>query len=118
MAALLALDAEPYDQQEPVVCFDATLDQRVREVRQPLPPAPGRPQRYAAAYGREGTCNLFLCFQPLPGWRHGQVTARRTAPDVAQCLKALVDEYLPHARRSSVVLDNRHPHTPAALYAA
>lgn len=118
MEDLLELYAEPHDPQYPVVCFDEKLYQLVSEVRQPLPPAPGRPRRYDYEYCREGTCNLFMCLQPLTGWRHVEVTARRTAHDCAQCMKALVDDYLPTARLIRVVLDNLNTHTPAALYEA
>ena len=69
MEDILALYAEPYDPRYPVVCFDEKLYQLVSEVRHPLPPAPGRPRRDDYEYRREGTCNLFMCFQPLTGWK-------------------------------------------------
>ena len=116
MEDLLELYAEPYDALYPVVCFDESPYQLVSEARHPLPPAPGQPARYAYEYRREGTCNLFMFFQPLAGWRHVEVTERRTAQDFAHCMKALVDEYCPHAELISVVLDNLKTHTPAALY--
>jgi DDE superfamily endonuclease len=116
MEDLLELYAEPYDAFYPVVCFDESPYQLVSEARQPLPPAPGRPARYDYEYRREGTCNLFMFFQPLAGWRHVEVTERRTAQDFAHCMKALVDEHFPHAELISVVLDNLNTHTPAALY--
>jgi hypothetical protein len=118
MEDILALYAEPYNRRYPVVCFDESPDQLVSEVRQPLPVAPGRPARYDYEYRREGTCNLFLFFQPLAGWRHVEVTERRTARDFAQCRKALVESYFPKAALISVVLDNLNTHTPAALYEA
>ena len=37
--------AEPYDPDRPVVCFDETSTQLLAEVREPLPPQPGRPRR-------------------------------------------------------------------------
>jgi hypothetical protein len=117
MEDLLELYAEPYDALYPVVCFDESPYQLVSETRQPLPLAPGRPVRYDYEYRREGSCNLFMFFQPLAGWRHVKVTARRTAQDFAHCMKALVDEYFPQAELISVVLDNLNTHTPAALYA-
>jgi hypothetical protein len=113
---ILALSAEPDDACDPVVCFDESPDQLVSEVRQPLPVAPGQPARYDYEYRREGTCNLFMCCQPLAGWRHVEVTERRTAQDFAHCMKALVDVHFPPAELISVVLDNLHTHTPAALY--
>jgi hypothetical protein len=63
-----------------------------------------------------GTCNLFMMGQPRAGWRHVEVTERRTAQDFAWCMKALVDEHFPQAQLISVVLDNLHTHSPAALY--
>jgi hypothetical protein len=116
MEDILDLYAEPYDRRYPVVCFDESPYHLVSETRQPLPVAPGRPARYDYEYRREGTCNLFLFFQPLAGWRHVEVTARRTAQDFAQCMKALVDIHFPKAALISVVLDNLNTHTPAALY--
>jgi hypothetical protein len=114
MADLWDLYAEPYDPQYPVVCFDESPYQLVREVRQPLPLAPGRPVRYDDEYRREGTCNLVMFLHPLQGWRHIKVTARRTAQDFAPCMRDLVDHHFPKAQVISVVLDNLNPHTPAA----
>jgi hypothetical protein len=118
MEDILDWYAEPYDRRYPVVCFDESPYQLVSETRQPLPVAPGRPPRDDYEYRREGTCNLLLLFQPLAGWRHVEVTARRTAQDVAQCMNALVDVHCPKAARISVVLDHLHTHTPAAWYEA
>lgn len=116
MEDILDLYAEAYDSHYPVVCVDEKLYQLVSEVRQPLPAASGRPVRYDYEYRREGTCHLFLFFQPLHGWRHIKVTERRTARDFAHCMKDLVDVHFPKAALISVVLDNLNTHTPAALY--
>jgi hypothetical protein len=116
MEDLLELSAEPYDALYPVVCFDESPYQLVSEARHPLPPAPGQPARDDYEYRREGTCHVFMCFQPLAGWRHVEVTERRTAQDFAHGMQALVDAYLPHAELIRVVLDNLNTHTPAALY--
>jgi hypothetical protein len=117
MEDVLDLYAEPDDPQYPVVCFDESPYQLVREVRQPLPVRPGQPVRYDDEYRREGTCNLFMCFEPLQGWRHAKVTDRRTTRDFAYCMQDLVDLHFPKAAVISVVLDNLNTHTPAALYA-
>ena len=47
MEDVLDLYAEPYDPDRPVVCFDETSTQLLAQVREPLPPQPGRPRRYA-----------------------------------------------------------------------
>jgi hypothetical protein len=55
-----------------------------------------------------------MCFEPRQGWRHVQVTDRRTTREFAQWMKALVDRHFPKAAVISVVLDNLNTHTPAA----
>jgi hypothetical protein len=118
MEDVLDLYAEPYQARYPVVTFDESPYQMISETRVPLVVEPGKPQRYDYEYKREGTCNLFLFFQPLGGWRHVKVTERRTTLDFAQCMKDLVDNHFPKAVLISVVLDNLNTHTPAALYEA
>jgi hypothetical protein len=116
MEDVLDLYASPYDARYPLVCFDECPYQLVSEVRQPLPAEPGKPQRYDYEYERRGTCNLFMLFAPHEGWRHVEVTARRTKVDFTQCMQTLVDGYFPEAEVIHVVLDNLNTHTPAALY--
>lgn len=116
MEAVLELYSRPYDPQEPVVCFDERPVQLVSETRVPLPPEPGKPERYDYEYKREGTCNLFAFFQPLQGWRHIKVTEHRTSEDFALCMQYLVDGLFPEAAHIHLVLDNLNTHTPAALY--
>lgn len=113
---MLELYSYAYDPQEPVVCFDERPVQLVSETRVPLPPEPGKPERYDYEYKREGTCNLFAFFQPLQGWRQIKVTQHRTSEDFALCMQYLVDVLFPEAARIHLVLDNLNTHTPAALY--
>jgi DDE superfamily endonuclease len=98
------------------VCFDECPYQLVSEVRQPLPARPGSPEKYDYEYKREGTCNLFLFVQPQSGWRHVDVTDRRTAQDFAHCRQDVVDVHFPQADLIRVVRDNLNTHTLAALY--
>jgi hypothetical protein len=116
MEDLLELYSEPYDASHPVVCFDERPYQMVEETRTPLPAKPGRPARYDFEYKRRGTCNLFVFFQPLRGWRKVKVTERRTKTDFAQCMRELVDDHFPLAEKIRLVADNLNIHTPAALY--
>lgn len=117
MEDTLDLYAEPYDPRYPHVCFDEVPYQLVAETRVPLPMQPGKPERYDYEYRRNGTCNLFVFFQPA-GWRQVKVTERRTKLDFAQCMKELVDVLFPEAEQIRVTLDNLNTHTPAALYEA
>jgi transposase len=118
MEDVLDLYAEDYIEDYPVVTFDESPYQMISETRVPLGVEKGKPQRYDYEYKREGTCNLFLFFQPVGGWRHVKVTERRTTLDFAQCMKDLVDIHFPKATLISVVLDKENTHTPAALYEA
>jgi DDE superfamily endonuclease len=116
MEDVLELYAEEYQVDYPVVCFDESPYQLISETRVPVPAAPGQPARVDHEYRREGTCNLFMLVEPLRGWRHVDVTERRTTADFAAQMKALVDVHYPDATLITVVLDNLNTHTLAALY--
>jgi hypothetical protein len=116
MEDVLELYAEEYMADYPVVCFDESPYQLISETRTPIPAAPGQPARVDHEYRREGTCNLFMLVEPLRGWRHVDVTERRTTADFAAQMQALVDVHYPDATRITVVLDNLNTHTLASLY--
>lgn len=116
MEDVLTLYEQPYDRQRPVVCVDERPCQLLADKQAPLPCQSGSPKRYDYHYERHGTCNLFVAFQPLLGWREVEVTEQRTSADFAHWLKRLVDELFPTASVIRVVLDNLNIHTPACLY--
>ena len=116
MEDVLDLYAEPYDPDYPIVNFDETPYQLIREVRTPLPVREGQPQRYDYEYKREGTCNLFVSLCSQIGWRDVKVTAQRTKEDFAHAVRDLVDIHFPAAKKIRLVVDNLNTHTPAALY--
>ena len=118
MEDVLELLAEPYDPKRPVVCFDEKPVQLLRDAREPELVRPGRPAVEDYEYKREGTANIFMAVQPLRGWRHGEVTERRTKLDFAAQMKQLVDVHYSEAERIRLVLDNLNTHGPASLYAA
>lgn len=108
----------PYDPRRPVVCVDEQPVQLIGETRTPIPAAPGRPVRYDYEYRRNGTANLFLAFAPLVGWRHAEVTDRRTAKDFGAFLRWLVDDVYEEAERVVLVTDNLNIHGTGSLYEA
>lgn len=118
MEEVLQLYTSAYDPERPLVCFDESSKQLISETRTPLPPAPGQPERFDYEYQREGVCNLFMFFEPFAGWRHVEVTNRRTQIDYAQQMKYLVDERYPHAQKIRIVQDNLNTHIGASLYKA
>jgi len=108
----------PYDRAYPQVCMDELSKQLRGETRVPVPPAPGQVARIDDEYVRLGVANLFIFFEPLAGWRHLEVTARRTKRDWAYAIRDLVDVYYPHAVKIRLVLDNLNTHVGGALYEA
>ena len=75
-------------------------------------------ERYDTEYIRNGTRNLFMFCEPKGGWRHVEVTERRTAVDFAHQMKWLVDEAYSSAESVRVVLDNLNTHKLGSLYDA
>jgi transposase len=118
MEDVLDLYAETPDPTRPVVCFDESPTQLIGEVREPIPAAPGRLERYDCEYRRNGTANLFIFLDAHRPWRAVKVTDRRTAGDFAECMRDLVDVHYPKAETIRVVLDNLSTHSPGALYEA
>jgi hypothetical protein len=116
MEDVLALYHQPYDARYPTVCFDEKPVVLHADVRPPRPAAPGHVERRDYEYERQGTANLFVMVKPLAGWRHVQVTERRTKQDYAECLRWLVEERYPDATCISIVQDNLNTHTAGALY--
>jgi DDE superfamily endonuclease len=118
MEEVLDMYAEAPQEQQPLVCFDERPCVLHGDTRPALPVQPGRTARYDYEYQRNGTCNLFMLFQPAAGWRHAKVTQQRTKTDFAEVMRELVDVHFPHAETIRVVLDNLNTHTPASLYTA
>ena len=96
--------------------LDETSTQLLAQTRPSLPTQPGLPLRRDYEYRREGTRNLFRACEPQAGWRHVQVTDRRTMQDFARQMRWLVDEAYPEVPVVRVVLDNLNTHRKASLY--
>jgi hypothetical protein len=118
MEDVLEVYERPYDPNHPVVNMDEQPVQFVKEVRQPLETAPGRPRRYDHEYERAGTASVFLFTEALAGWREVSVRPQRTAVDWAQELAALLDGRYAQAEKVIVICDQLNTHTIGSLYKA
>jgi DDE superfamily endonuclease len=118
MEDVLELYAEAYDRLRPLVCLDEKPVVLHADVAPPLPVQPGRSARYDYEYERGGTANLFVCVEPLAGYRHISVTDRRTKLDYAEVIRWLVDECYPEVEIIRLVQDNLNTHLPGSLYDA
>ncbi len=118
MEDVLEVYHRPYDERRPLVCLDEASKQLIGETVQPLPAEPGQAERFDYEYVRNGTANLFMISEPLLGWRHVEVTQRRTAKDFAEVLRWLVGDLHPDADKVVLVMDNLNTQKLASLYEA
>lgn len=118
MEDVLEVYQRPYDPQRPVVCLDEQPTQLVGETRRPLPTEVGCPPRYDYEYERKGTAVNFMVTEPLGGWRKVNVRQTKTAIDLAQEIKELLEVDYPEAEKVVLVWDNLNTRAPASLYKA
>jgi hypothetical protein len=118
MEQVLELYHLPYNPQRPLVCMDEQPVQLIKETRQPLPAAPGKPEKVDYEYERNGTANIFMFTEPLQGTRHVSVTEHRTAVDWAHEIRDLLEVSYPEAERVRLVCDNLNTHEIGSLYEA
>ena len=64
MEDVLSVYKRAFNPDVPLVCMDETSKQLIAETRNPIPAAPGQPERYDYEYKRNGVCNLFMFFEP------------------------------------------------------
>ena len=118
MEAVLDIYQRPEDTATPIVCVDETSKQHIKDTRAPLPGIIGKPRRFDSQYARNGVSNLFMIFAPLQGFRHVEVTDRRTSVDFAHICRDLIDVHFRDAEKILLVCDNLNTHKPASLYKA
>ena len=114
MEDVLAVYEKPYNAAEPVVCINEKPVTLHAEVRPPIPLAPGKIAKRDNEYERCGTANVFCAVEPKAG-RHFTLPApNRSAPEFAQALGRIVDQY-PFARTIHLVMDNLNIHCRKTL---
>lgn len=117
MEDVLDLYGQPYDPKHPVICFDERPCQLIGDAIIPIPIKPGSPKKEHYEYIRNGTCCVFLAFEPLAGKRLICVKERRTMVDYADFMRLLADQY-PEAETILLVQDNLNTHTAGSFYNA
>ena len=115
MEDVLEVYARPPDASRPLVCLDECTRQLTREVRAPMPAAPGRPAREDCEYERHGVAAIFCAVAPHVGWRRIEERERKTRVDCAHFLRALCDEHFAGAEKIVLVQDHLNTHRPASL---
>jgi hypothetical protein len=117
MEDVLDVYEQPYDPKRPVICFDERPCQLIGDVIVPIPIKPGSPKKEHYEYVRNGTCCIFLAFEPRAGKRLISVKEHRTKVDYADFMKMLAQHY-PDADTILLVQDNLNTHTAGSFYEA
>ena len=117
MEDVLDLYEQPYDPKHTVICFDERPCQLIGDAFIPIPIKPGSPKKEHYKYIRNGTCCIFLAFEPRAGKRIVCVKERRTRVDYADFMKTLSLRY-PEAETILLVQDNLNTHTAGSFYEA
>jgi hypothetical protein len=118
MEDILDVYHRPFDETQPVVCFDESSKQLLGHVRTPIPARQGVPARVDDEYVRNGTANVFAAIEPITGRALVEVTERRTSADTARFLRRLSDEAFRDAAKIVLVMDNLSTHSLSCLYEA
>jgi len=118
MEDVLTVYKREYNPDMPVVCMDEASKQLIKETRLAISAKPGKLARYNYEYERNGTCSLFMFYDPFGGKRFVSVTDRRTKIDWATQIKDLLDIRYPDTKKVILVMDNLNTHTGASLYEA
>ena len=116
MEDVLEVYHRPYDPKRPVICMDEKSYQLLGHSREPLPMKEGEVRREDSEYIRNGTCSLFVFFEPLSGFRYVNVSSRRTKKDWAREIKHLLTETYPCVDKVVLVMDNLNTHAISSLY--
>jgi hypothetical protein len=117
MEDVLDLYEQAYDPKRPVICFDERPCQLIGDAIIPIPIKPGSPKREHYEYIRNGTCCIFLAFEPHEGKRLVCVKERRTKVDYADFMRLLANQH-PEAETILLVQDNLNTHTSGSFYEA
>jgi hypothetical protein len=117
MEDVLDVYEQPYDPKRPVICFDERPCQLIGDVIVPIPIKPGSSKKEHYEYIRNGTCCIFLAFEPRAGKRLTSVKEHRTKVDYADFMKMLAQHY-PNADTILLVQDNLNTHTAGSFYEA
>ena len=118
MEDVLEVYQRPYNPKYPQVCFDEQLTQLIGETKKPIAAKPGQSARHDYEYERLGTAVNFMITEPLAGWRKVNVRTTRTAIDLAEEIKELLDVDYLDAEKVVLLWDNLNTHVPASLYKA
>lgn len=117
MEKVLDTYTEPYNEENPVVCYDERPCQLIGDVLIPIEMKPWQVKKEDYHYERHGVCNVLLAIEPLTGFRFAKVTEQRTKKDYAEFMMDL-EKLFPKAKKIKLIQDNLNTHNPSSFYEA
>jgi hypothetical protein len=117
MEDVLTLYSLPYNEKEPVICFDEKSKELHKDLRKTIEcTEKGQVRKRDYEYIRNGTANIFMTVEPFAGFRSTKVTERRTRDDFAKEIKRIINlERYMQAEKIHIVLDNLNTHNEKSL---
>lgn len=115
MEDVLEVYARPFDEKEPVVCFDESPKQLVSEVRTSYIDEQG--VKYEdTEYKREGAAEIFMIVEPLAGRREVLVEDNHTGNTWANTVAYIAENMYPNVHKINLIMDNLSSHKKYNLY--
>jgi len=118
MEEVLETYAAAYDPKHPVLCMDEQPIQLLKETRVPIAATQKHGKRVDYAYERHGTASIFLCAEPLSGFRQATARVRRTKADWALEVAQRLDTRYADCEEVTLICDSLNTHTKGAFYEA
>jgi hypothetical protein len=115
MEQVLAVYAQEYEQDHPVVCLDESPKQLVSEIKQSFTDSKGV-VHFDYEYKREGVVDMFMMVEPLGGYREVLIEDNHKSHTYASVIAHLAEVIYPSAKRITLIEDNLSGHRLAALY--
>ena len=118
MEEVLETYAAAYDPKHPGLCMDEQPIQLLKETRAPIAATKKQGKRVDYEDERHGTASIFLCAEPLSGFRQATARVRRTTADWAIEVAQMLDTRYAACEEVTRVCDNLNTHTTGACYEA
>lgn len=115
MENVLDLYSKPYEATRPLICVDERPCYLIGDVLTPIPMKSGQAKREDYQYEKNGSCTIFMAFEPATGHRWVQVYKQRRALEYTLFMGFIAKQF-PRAEQIVVVQDNLNTHQAGSFY--
>jgi DDE superfamily endonuclease len=115
MEDVLHLYGLPYNPKRPLLVFDERPCFLIGDVLTPIPMEAGMPKREHYEYAKNGSCTVFLAFEPATGQRWVKVFEKRSGLEYAKFMQYVSDQFKT-VEKIVLVQDNLSTHNTSSFY--